>query len=104
MAQEAFEEFLASKHFYLNHLIEKGDFLLPIVHASADYFAPLRVGDRVLIELQLASLGTSSLTLKTTIWDEEQKRQLAAAQIVHVSVSKETGRSIPLPLSIKNIF
>ncbi len=36
---------------------------LPAVHTEADYAAPVRFGDRVLVELRLGHLGRSSLRL-----------------------------------------
>src|ERR1700735_4955363 len=63
MASEAFEEFLKDRGFSLKQLLESS-YLMPIVHAEGDYFAPLIVGDELEISLRVLKLGTSSVTLE----------------------------------------
>src|SRR4051812_12290672 len=50
--------------FSLQEMIEKENFLMPIVHAESDYNAPLKVGDTVEISISCEKIGTSSFTLK----------------------------------------
>lgn len=95
LALEAFEAYLSEKGYTLQQMIERGEFLIPIVHAEADYTASLRAGDVVKIELTVEKIGTSSFTLKTTYWCQE--KQVGQAKIVHVSISPKTGKSIPIP-------
>jgi len=92
--QEAFEVYL-SKKFTLLQMLREHDFLLPIVHAEADYALPLRVGDEVEIQLSLKELGTSSFSLGFNILKAGQ--EAGNAKIVHVALSKKTGKSIPIP-------
>lgn len=104
IAQEAFELYLASKEFYLSEWIVKEEFFFPIVHVSSDFFAPLKVGERILVELHFSNVGNSSLTLETKIWDLEKKKEMGKVRIVHVAVSKETGRSVPLNKNFKEMI
>lgn len=98
IAQETFEEYLVQKGVALQQMIEQGEFLLPIVHAEADYSAPLRVGDQVAIQLKVAEIGTSSFKLEATFHSKGD--QAGRAQIVHVAISPQTGKSIPLSDSL----
>lgn len=92
--QEAFEAYL-SKKFTLHQMLQEQDFLLPIVHAEADYALPLQVGDAVELQLSLGEVGTSSFSLGFKVLKGGQ--EAGSAKIVHVALSKETGESIPIP-------
>lgn len=92
--QEVFEAFL-SKKLTLHQMLREHDFLLPIVHAETDYALPLRVGDEVEIQLSLGEVGSSSLSLEFKIMKGAQ--EAGRAKIVHVAISKKTGKSIPIP-------
>ncbi|NGX50269.1 MAG: 1,4-dihydroxy-2-naphthoyl-CoA hydrolase [Chlamydiae bacterium] len=98
---EAFEEFLLQKDFSLGEMIARGEFLLPIVHAEADFLAPLIVGES--IEATLAfQMGTTSFTHFSEILKGGEK--VGSVSIVHVVYSPETKSSIPIPPELKNIF
>lgn len=97
IAMEAFEAFLASHGFTIHQLIEDSPYLLPVVHLEADYAAPMRVGTPLDIQLTLDAVGTNSFTLATHIFHRETKQLLGKAKIVHVILSRETGKSAPIP-------
>jgi 1,4-dihydroxy-2-naphthoyl-CoA hydrolase len=90
--------------FSLRSLLEKEAFLMPIVHAEADYFAPLRVGDEVEITLSCEKLGTTSFTLGYRFYDPKRQKEVGKASIVHVVISKETGKSIPVPSHLQALL
>ena len=104
MAIDAFESFLKSKGLPLSRLIEIGEFLLPVVHAEGDYFAPLKVGDELLINVSLIHIGISSFTTHYCIIDVTRDKEVGEVTLVHVSVSKETRSSIPLPQELLDIL
>ena len=103
MALEAFEAFLTERGFSLRKVIESA-YLMPIVHASSDYFAPLKVGDRVEITLKVAKVGTSSVTLQYSFYDPDRQLMVGKAEIVHVLVLKETGAATPIPDFLRQVF
>ncbi len=104
LALEVFEDFLHEKGQPLRSLISDKDYLMPIVHAEADYFSSLMVGDALNIELTLEKMGTSSFTLGYRYFDEVSKEEKGKASIVHVTTSKETRTSIPIPEELKEIL
>ncbi|MCB1080479.1 MAG: acyl-CoA thioesterase [Simkaniaceae bacterium] len=95
---EAFEEFLLQKGFSLGEMVRQGNFLLPIVHAEADFMAPLCIGDRVTVTLSF-QLGTSSFTHASDILKEGEK--VGTVSIVHVAYCPKQKTSIPLPNVLK---
>lgn len=98
MAQES-----TSDLFSVRKMIEKEDFLMPVVHVEADYFFPLRVGDEVKIVLKVEKVGTSSFTLRFSFLGSK-KKVMAEVSIVHVAILKKTGASIPIPRQVLKAF
>lgn len=96
LALEALENYFSSCSFSLIEMIDSGDFLLPIVHAEADFFSPLRVGDEVSIALGCEKVGTSSFTL-TTEFRSGREGAVGTTKIVHVAISKQSQKAIALP-------
>jgi YbgC/YbaW family acyl-CoA thioester hydrolase len=103
MASEAFEEFLKEKGLILRELIAS-DYLMPVVHAEADYFKPLKVGEGLEIQLKIAQVGTSSMTLQCNFFSLEQKIEVGRVQIVHVVIDREKKTSVPIPDFLRKIF
>lgn len=68
--------------------------LIPIVHASADFRSPLRLNDRVRIEVAVQEIGARSHTLAYRIL--KGKTLAAQARTVHVCIDPEEGRARPL--------
>ena len=62
-AHEAYEELLAEMGIDLNDSIKNASFMIPIVHAEADYKFPLEAGDSVKIELTEGHIGESSFSI-----------------------------------------
>lgn len=104
MAIQAFEAFLKSKGLPLSMLLEVGAFLLPVVHAESDYFAPLKVGDELEIHMNIVHIGVSSFTTHYCVVDLARDKEVGEVSLVHVSVSKETRGSIPLPQELLDIL
>lgn len=103
-AIETFEEYLQSKQHHLGKLIAESSYLMPIVHVEADYSAPIRVGDVLTITLEVARQGTSSFTLEYRLRHKQTQVEAGRVQIVHVTVSKETCTTIPLPEELQKLL
>lgn len=99
MALEVLEDY-----FSLKSMLEKENFLMPIVHADSDYYAPLKVGDEVEISLACAKVGTSSFTLNYRFYCRLRKQEVGKVSIVHVIVSKATGKSMSIPQHLLDIL
>lgn len=102
-ALEAFEAFLKERGFGWDQLMSS-PFLLPVVHAEADFLAPLMVGDSLEISLEISHIGTSSVTLHYTLCNPTRSLTVGTAKIVHVVVSRETRQSLPIPDFLRSIF
>lgn len=99
LVQEAFEAALAAGGLPLADLLRDGGLRLPVVHAEADYHAPVRVGD--VLEVRVAfRAGDRSLRLDAEIADGAG-RPVGAAHVVHAAVDPVTGTVVPLPDAVR---
>ena len=99
LVQEAFETAMEAGGLPLGELLRDGGFRIPVVHAEADYAAPVRVGD--VLEVRLAfEAGTRSLRVKAEVVDAGGGR-VAAVTVVHAAVSAATGIAVALPDALR---
>ena len=96
MAHDAYEVFLGQIGFGFARIFQDGDFLLPIVHAEADYKARLQVGDKVTIRLTVEKVGDSSFVLLYDLSDADGK-SVGTVRTVHVCTDKGSGEKRNLP-------
>lgn len=95
LAHEAYEALLDEAGVSLADGIAGDGPLLPIVRCEADYSRPVRLGDRLRIEVLLEREGRSSFTLGYRFTGEDGEER-ARARTVHVAMDRETGASAPL--------
>lgn len=98
---EAFEEFLFIKDFSLSKMIIQKKFFFPVVHAEADFFAPLYVGDLIKVTLSF-ELGHTSFKHHSDIFKE--KKKIGDVSIVHAVVCPDSKSSIPIPDALKTLI
>lgn len=103
LANDAIEAFMESRGMSIKTLLEQTGFLLPVARASMDYKTSLRVGDKAVVKLNVKKIGTTSLTLSYEIY-KEGEILVATGETVHVSIDRNTGQKIPLPLELVEIL
>lgn len=94
-AHEAFSSLMAACGFDLAEVVRDGSYLIPIVHAQADYSAPLRFGDETKITVQPTDIGRSSLRMHYDFLLDDSL--CACAETVHVFVSSGSRETISIP-------
>lgn len=95
LAHDAYQAAMAALGLDLRRILDDGAYLLPIVHAEADFKAPLRVGDAIDIRVRVERLGRGSFTL---VYDFVQGTGdvAATARTVHAAMAPE-GVAMALP-------
>lgn len=99
IAHEAYEAFMAGAGFGLGNLLQAGATAFPIVHAEADYRAPLRVGDELTVALRVKRLGRASFALGYSL--TRAGRVVGCVTTVHTAIDGRTGRAKPLPARLR---
>jgi len=95
-AHEAYEQFMLSIGFSLVDILREKKYLIPLVHAEADYAMPLAHGDNISISLRVEKVGTSSFTL-VYIFTDENKVERAVVKTVHVVLSAKDKKKTNVP-------
>ena len=91
----AYEDFLRDLHTERNFFFDR-DYILPIIHAEADYIKPIRVGEELSIEVVVSALKNSSFEVSYKFY-KDSNQFTAIAKTVHVCVLKEKFKKIELP-------
>ena len=102
-AHEALENFLEHVGQPIATTIRDRGVLFPVVHAEADYRAPLAVGDRLSVRVTVRALGDRSFSLGYRLLLPDG-REAGSVVTVHASVSAATGASCPLPEHVRSAF
>jgi 1,4-dihydroxy-2-naphthoyl-CoA hydrolase len=96
-AHDAYEGWMSAMGHGLDIVLAESQVLLPIVHAEADFRAPIRHGEVIAVGLAVKNVGHTSYTLAYTFRSESEDDVRARASTVHVLVDRKTGRARPLP-------
>ena len=91
----AYEDFLRNLHPERNFFFDR-DYILPIIHAEADYVKPIRVGEELRIDVVVSALKNSSFEISYKFY-KDGNQFTAIAKTVHVCVLKEKFKKIELP-------
>ena len=73
--------------------------MIPIVHATADYRAPLRLNDRVSIEVRVAAIGERSYQLEYRFVLADGTLAVEA-RTAHAAVDTSAGQAVRLPVAL----
>ena len=94
----AYEEFLAAAGHPLPSVLKDKRWAAPLRHAEADYLAPARFGDSLVVELVAAHLEESEISLGWRIRAESGSgKPTALLQTVHTFVSAENFQRTRVP-------
>jgi 1,4-dihydroxy-2-naphthoyl-CoA hydrolase len=102
IAHEAYEAWLHDAGLPIATVISDRPYALPIVHADVDLKLPLRLGDRVVVDLTVGELGERSYTIAYGIAGPHGLA--GSARTTHVAISRDEKRSIPLPAEVRQIL
>ena len=97
---DAYVAFLDALGLPLDSSLKTADFLLPLVHAEANFVAPMRFGQSAEIELTLSRLGESSYTVCYRI-QATDKKQITRGETVHCCVVRNSFESRALPEQLR---
>lgn len=88
VAERRFEDFLD------NH-----DAGTPLVSIQTDFLKPCRLGDVLIFDLRLRSLGASSATFEAAVSCAGETRMRAT--LTHVCVRKNISEAVPWPAAVR---
>jgi acyl-CoA thioester hydrolase len=95
-----FRWFEATEHEFLGAIAEVDATAFPRVRAGAEYIRPTRFGDRLIVRIESAKLGTTSIHYSWTVLNESDGAQCARGEIIAVHVDRD-DRPIELPPALR---
>lgn len=103
---DAYFEYLMQSGIDLPMSIPSGDYILPLVHAEADFKLPLRFGDEITVCINNAEMNTSSYRVNYSIYKNDESDTLCCtAQTVHAAISRTTFKPLKrVPEEIVNVL
>lgn len=103
-AHDALEDLMEIEGIEFDQLFEGGtNYAFVIVHAESDYLSPLKVGDKLEIDLHVAHIGTTSFTVEYIISKIGQE-VAGKAKTVHVVVDPTSRKKLEIPAPLRAIL
>ena len=111
LCHEAYEASLEAAGVEMREFFSPVGIVVPVVHASVDFFRPLHCGDRLSISLQPALLSEESFEIHYKISQAQSEEQAAEAArpprpwvralTRHVCIQVDPRQRQPLPPSLR---
>ena len=92
----AFEELLMATGSGITDIFERGGWGMPLVHSEADYTKPMRLGERLTIELTVPAIGKTSITFAYRVMGDDGKLR-CTCKLVHAIVDFKTFQPRDVP-------
>ncbi len=102
LAHDAYQAFLENAGLGLSFIINKADFILPIVHSEADFKKPVCLDDLIKIVLIVSRIGESSFSLSYNF--NINNELVCTIKTVHAILDKKSKQKISIPLKLKSIL
>jgi 1,4-dihydroxy-2-naphthoyl-CoA hydrolase len=102
---DALEDMLDKEGLGFDRLFhQKESFVIVIVHAEADYYSLLRVGDRLEVHVSVEKIGNSSFTMDYQIFKIDQLQLVGSAKTVHVALDMKSQEKITIPPKLRVVL
>ncbi len=98
-AHEAYAALLAETGCSLKDFLETGKYLIPLVHAEADYLHPLQLDDEICVTVSTTSIGNSSMSFSYTF--HKGDLLCATASTTQVFLDSQNKKPVPLPEALR---
>ncbi len=97
---DVYISFLTARGVHVPRSVEAGEYVIPLVHAEADYFAPMRFGDAILVDVVGVDIGRTSFRVGYRVRHADG-RVAAVGQTAHVTVGLPGFAPIPIPEDLR---
>jgi 1,4-dihydroxy-2-naphthoyl-CoA hydrolase len=104
LAYECYEDFLEINDFSIPKILDEKKILVPVVHAEADYIKPIKIGDKIKIQMSLNKLGNSSYTLIYDFYNNKNNEKVAQAKTIHVLLNYDSYKPEKIPEKLREIL
>ena len=105
ICHEIFEDFFdeVAQRSY-PQMISEDRLGFPTVAIDSQFFSPLSYGDIAVVQMNVLTIGKSSLTTRYEFFRKEDGEKSFRADITTVLMNLDTQKSVPLPDNYRTIF
>lgn len=100
-AHDALEDFIESEGSSFAQVFTQEKFVFVIVHAEADYYLPLSVGDPLEVHLFIDRIGNTSFSVSYKLYRPPTQDLVGSAKTIHVCLERDARKKIPIPDKLK---
>jgi 1,4-dihydroxy-2-naphthoyl-CoA hydrolase len=100
---DALEDLVEKEGLSFDYLFNNSSFVFVIVHAEADYLAPVKVGEILEVHVEVENLGNTSFTMGYKIFKTDNVL-MGTAKTVHVCLDAKTRTKISMPDELRKIL
>ena len=100
---QAYEEFVVSSGADPARYFAGDAYLVPIVHAEADYRSPIRHGEPVTITIDVTRVGRASVALRYRVTGTKEDLRVEVATI-HAFVERQAMKPTSIPEQLRQFF
>jgi YbgC/YbaW family acyl-CoA thioester hydrolase len=99
LCHSAYEEMISDFALCENYF-KNNEYVVPLLHCSADYKQPIELGEALEIEIRISKLLTHSFELEYNVFSKNCLK--AQAKTVHIFISRGTGEKMNIPREIED--
>ena len=101
-SHQCYEAFM-EEHLSLGKMLDDGKYILPIVHAEADYKISLKLSQKITVQMSLDQIKRTSFAFNYTILNPDGNEAITIKH-VHAVVDTKKQKPIRIPAELKEIF
>jgi YbgC/YbaW family acyl-CoA thioester hydrolase len=101
-AHECYEAFM-EEHLSLGEMLEEGKYLVPIVHAEADYQVSLKLSQKIAVQMSLGEVKRTSFVFNYSIFDPDGNEAIVIKHI-HAVIDARKRKPMRIPAELKEIL
>lgn len=84
--------------------IHRGDVVGFVIDTACSYFSPIAFPDQVHAGIRVDHIGNSSVRYGIGLFRNHDTRLAAAGNFTHVYVNRSTGKSVPVPVAVREVL
>lgn len=102
---DALEDLMAEHGITMESLFNGSkDYGFVFVHAESDYIAPLRVGDKISVQVIVSKIGETSFEFSFTLLKTNTQEVVGKGKTNHVTINKKSFQKIKIPDELRLIL
>lgn len=101
-AHECYEAFM-EEHLSLGQMLAEDKYIVPIVHAEADYQVSLKLSQKIAVQMTLGEVKKTSFAFNYSVFDPDGNEAITVKHI-HAVIDTKKRKPMRIPTELKEIL